>query len=132
MKHIKMFEKFNSSDGYKILGSFTNDDFDEFNEMVKSWCEKNEKVCRWDICYVIFGKDHGSFTSYAQTKRYWDMYVKHGYRMVLVESNDDLFGVCIDIDGKVKNCVNSDDVNVTGEVKDSIQSFINDELFSNY
>ena len=142
MKHLKLFEKFknisenNSSERYEILGSFTNDDFDEFNEMTNEWFRRNGKRCYWDLCYGPSNK-----ASYSECKGYWNAYVKPGYRMVLVEGNDDLFSVIVNTDGKIYHCCGKDRVIVhynmpiadsNKDLASKLQSVIDENLDPRY
>ena len=143
MKHLKLFEKFknisemNSSERYEILGSFTNDDYDEFNEMATDWFERNGKKCYWSLCY---GPANNG--SYSRAKSFWNAYLKPRYRMVLIESNDDLFSVVVDPYGKIYNCCDGRDhaiVHWNMPIADSnkdlaskLQSVIDEELDPRY
>jgi hypothetical protein len=50
-----------------------------------------------------------------RAKWYWDVYVKPGKKMALVEGNDNLFSMIFDADGKITNCFDLRDATVKDE-----------------
>jgi len=118
---------------YDIIGEYNNDEFDEFVDAVESWEERTGSHCPWTL---YPGHQHVNQVNYMTTvrknkeeakklaKQYWDMYVKPGKRMVLVEGDVFLFSAVVGTDGEVELCVDSDDRTVDKMVLKRIEDTI--------
>jgi hypothetical protein len=153
MKHIKLFERFNGTQRihrnsknisemyyggrYDIIGEYNNNEFDEFVDAVESWEERTGSHCAWSL---YPGDQHMNQVNYITTvrksteqakksaKQYWDLYVKPGKKMVLVEGDVFLFSVVVGTDGEIEFCMDSNDQPVDKMVLKRIEDTIQENM----
>ena len=99
--------------GFNLLGKFTNDEFDEFCEVVYEWQRKTEEPVGWDLYISPYIKQSGRIggRNKETAKRYWDMYVSDGVEFHVVEKGDTLYGYTLE-NGQVKNIYDHKDKKV--------------------
>jgi hypothetical protein len=91
MEYLKLFENFDSN----FIGSFTEDQFDEFCDAVSKWGDKNGKYVQWDL-YARPDSIHKDYV-----RKTWNRYIK-GSVFVVIESGHKLIGTILK-DGEVKS-----------------------------
>jgi hypothetical protein len=97
MRHLKLFESFN--EGNKILGTYTQDQFDEFCEDVKKWSDENGRYVLWNL-YVrpdSVQKEHARAT--------WERYIRDGV-FIVIGTKGGLMGVILNKEGKLTHAYN--------------------------
>jgi len=97
MRHLKLFESFIGGD--KILGTYTQDQFDEFCEDVKRWSDENGRYVLWSL-YV---RPDSVQKEHARTR--WVRYIRDGV-FVVIETKGGLMGAILNKEGKLTRAYN--------------------------